>query len=139
MLYFAYGSNLDKYQMARRCPKAVPLKAIALDKFKLVFKYFADIEACEENIIHGGLWNITKECERFLDKYEGVEKNLYSKKYFKYHGESVLYYKMNDNVIYRPSYDYAIILRKGYDDFSLPVKFLYEAINEALRFSKRYV
>ena len=47
MLYFAYGSNLNHFQMKRRCKDSVFLKKINLKDFKLTFrsKYrAADIE-----------------------------------------------------------------------------------------------
>ena len=47
MLYFAYGSNLNHFQMKRRCKDSIFLKKINLKDFKLTFrsKYrAADIE-----------------------------------------------------------------------------------------------
>ena len=43
-LYAAYGSNLNKEQMQKRCPKSKPFGAMVLDKFRLTFKGVADIE-----------------------------------------------------------------------------------------------
>ena len=43
-LYAAYGSNLNKAQMQKRCPKSKPFGAIVLDEYRLVFKGVADIE-----------------------------------------------------------------------------------------------
>ena len=47
MLYFAYGSNLNHFQMKRRCEDSIFVKKINLKNFKLTFrsKYrAADIE-----------------------------------------------------------------------------------------------
>ena len=47
MLYFAYGSNLNHFQMKRRCKDSKFIKKINLNNFKLTFrsKYrAADIE-----------------------------------------------------------------------------------------------
>ena len=47
MLYFAYGSNLNHFQMKKRCKDSIFLKKIYLKNFKLTFrsKYrAADIE-----------------------------------------------------------------------------------------------
>ena len=47
MLYFAYGSNLNHFQMKRRCKDSIFIKNIELKGFKLNFrsKYrAADIE-----------------------------------------------------------------------------------------------
>ena len=48
MLYFAYGSNLNHFQMKRRCKDSIFLKKINLKDFRLTFrsKYrAADIES----------------------------------------------------------------------------------------------
>ena len=47
MLYFAYGSNLNHFQMKRRCKDSIFIKKINLKGFALIFrsKYrAADIE-----------------------------------------------------------------------------------------------
>ena len=47
MLYFAYGSNLNHFQMKNRCKDSKFIKVIDLNNFKLTFrsKYrAADIE-----------------------------------------------------------------------------------------------
>ena len=53
MLYFAYGSNLNHFQMKRRCKDSIFLKKINLKNFKLTFrsKYrVADIEYKKNSI-----------------------------------------------------------------------------------------
>ena len=42
--YFAYGSNLNMLQMAKRCPLAKPVGAYKLKIWLLVFGGVADIE-----------------------------------------------------------------------------------------------
>ena len=63
MLYFAYGSNLNHFQMKRRCKDSIYLKKINLRNFKLTFrsKYrAADIEPKKNSIVPGGLFEISK-------------------------------------------------------------------------------
>ena len=53
MLYFAYGSNLNHFQMKRRCKDSVFIKKINLKDFRLTFrsKYrAADIENKKNNV-----------------------------------------------------------------------------------------
>ena len=53
MLYFAYGSNLNHFQMKRRCKDSKFLKKINLKGFRLTFrsKYrAADIEMKKNSI-----------------------------------------------------------------------------------------
>jgi hypothetical protein len=138
MLYLAYGSNLNVEQMKWRCPDATPVKGLAIDKYKLVFKYFADIEKDDDSILYAGLWDITPKCEESLDHYEGVDNQLYFKRYFRYKGDPVLYYKMNNYKIEKPSRSYVQTIAKGYKDFSLPERFLYESVGKAIQFEEEF-
>ena len=59
MLYFAYGSNLNHFQMKRRCKDSVYLKKINLKNFRLTFRSryrAADIEAKKKSIVPGALF-----------------------------------------------------------------------------------
>ena len=93
MFYFAYGSNLDHFQMKRRCKDSIFLKKINLKDFKLTFrsKYrAADIEPKKNSIVPGGLFDISKSDEKKLDIYEDYPV-LYKKYYF-----FLLWKKSND-------------------------------------------
>ena len=79
-LYAAYGSNLNKAQMQKRCPKSKPYGAIILDEFRLVFKGVADIEKNKRYKIFLGIYKISQECEIALDGYEEFP-NIYKKFY----------------------------------------------------------
>ena len=86
MLYFAYGSNLNHFQMKRRCKDSIFLKKINLKDFRLTFrsKYrAADIERKKKSVVPGGLFEISKSDEKKLDIYEDYP-ILYKKMYFKY-------------------------------------------------------
>ena len=63
MLYFAYGSNLNHFQIKKRCKDSVFLKKMNLKDFKLTFrsKYrAADIEPKKNSIVPEGLFEISK-------------------------------------------------------------------------------
>ena len=64
MLYFAYGSNLNHFQMKRRCKDSIFLKKYELKGYRLNFrsKYrAADIEKKKKfNGSRGTIWNIKK-------------------------------------------------------------------------------
>ena len=71
MLYFAYGSNLNIFQMKRRCKDSKFLKKIKLKDFRLTFrsKYReADIEPKKNSIVPGALFEIFT-CLIYLKKY----------------------------------------------------------------------
>ena len=69
MLYFAYGSNLNHFQMKRRCKDSIFFKKINLKDFRLTFrsKYrAADIENKKNSIVLGALFEISKSDEKNL-------------------------------------------------------------------------
>ena len=72
-LYFAYGSNINLNQMEYRCPDASVVGPVTLENYELLFRRggFATIAPKEGETVQGLLWNLTPECERSLDRYEG--------------------------------------------------------------------
>ena len=77
--YFAYGSNLNKEQMASRTPFATSEGHMYIDDWRLVFRGVADIEPHKGSRLAVGMWKITKPDEDNLDRYEGVKHGLYRK------------------------------------------------------------
>ena len=122
MLYFAYGSNLNHFQMKRRCKDSVFLKKINLTNFKLTFrsKYrAADIEPKKNSIVSGALFEISKSDERKLDVYEDYP-TLYKKYYFTYYGKKVMTYTMTKKTLFAyPTERYLNVVKKGYKDCNL--------------------
>ena len=133
MLYFAYGSNLNHFQMKRRCKDSVFLKKINLTNFKLTFrsKYrAADIEPKKNLTVPGGLYDISKNDEKKLDLYEDYP-ILYKKYYFLYYGKKVMTYTMVKKSPFRfPTERYLNIVKRGYTDCALKKEFLLKAIQQ---------
>ncbi len=131
MLYFAYGSNLNHFQMKRRCKDSKFLKKIKLKDFRLTFrsKYrAADIEAKKYSIVPGGLYEISKSDEKKLDIYEDYPV-LYKKYYFKYYGKKIMTYTMVKKTPFRyPTTKYLNIVKQGYKDCKLDKKYLNDAL-----------
>ena len=122
----AYGSNLNTANMASRCPNAIKLGSMYIPRYKLVFRHVADIVPSydKEDLIPVGLWEITEDCEKALDFYEGYP-NLYGK--IKVNG--IMTYKMNNNKdILPPSSSYFHTILEGYTDFDLTPNHLYDAL-----------
>ena len=69
-LYFAYGSNIDLEQMARRCPAAQVVGPATLENYELAFRGsgFATIVPKKGSDVHGLLWSITPLCEQALGR-----------------------------------------------------------------------
>jgi len=131
MLYFAYGSNLNHFQMKKRCKDSVFLKKINLKDFKLTFrsKYrAADIEPKKNSIVPGALFKISKSDEIKLDVYEDFP-ILYKKHYFYHHGKKVMTYIMVKKTLFTfPREKYLNIIKQGYKDCNLDKQFLLEAL-----------
>ena len=131
MLYFAYGSNLNHFQMKRRCKDSIFLKKINLSNFKLTFrsKYrAADIEPKKNSIVPGALFEISKSDEKKLDIYEDYP-ILYKKHYFYYYKKKVMTYTMTKKTLFTfPTERYLNIVKKGYKDCKLNTKLLKKAL-----------
>ena len=133
MLYFAYGSNLNHFQMKRRCKDSVFIKKINLKDFRLTFrsKYkAADIESKKNSIVPGALFEISKSDEKKLDLYEDFP-ILYKKYYFNYNGKKIMTYIMSKKSPFNfPTERYLNIVKKGYKDCKLDDKYLKKALNQ---------
>ena len=131
MLYFAYGSNLNHFQIKRRCKDSIFLKKINLRNFRLTFrsKYrAADIDAKKNSIVPGGLFEISKSDEKKLDVYEDFPL-LYKKYYFSYYGKKVMTYTMVRKTSFKfPTERYLNIVKKGYKDCELDFRYLKKAL-----------
>lgn len=123
-LYFAYGSNLSLEGMASRCPGSEPVSGGSLDGWTLTFRGVADIERREGARTHGALWRISDRDLGRLDAYEGWP-SLYRRELVTVgtdQGEAVaIAYVMNDDYVGLPSLLYYATIKRGYDQWGLPV------------------
>ena len=131
MLYFAYGSNLNHFQMKRRCKDSIFIKKYELKDYRLTFrsKYrAADIEVKKNSIVQGGVFEISKNDEKKLDVYEDFT-ILNKKIYFKYYSSNVMTYIMVKKTEFRyPTQRYLNVVKRGYTDCKLDKKYLSKAL-----------
>ena len=131
MLYFAYGSNLNLFQMKRRCKDSIFLKKYELKGYRLNFrsKYrAADIEKSKNSLVPGALFEISKSDEKKLDVYEDYP-ILYKKLYFTYYNRTVMTYIMVNKTEFRyPTERYLNVVKRGYKDCKLDTKYLKVAL-----------
>ena len=131
MLYFAYGSNLNHFQMKKRCKDSVFLKKINLSNFKLTFRSrfrAADIEPKKKSFVQGALFEISKSDEKKLDVYEDYP-TLYKKYYFTYYGKKVMTYTMTKKTLFTyPTERYLNVIKRGYKDCKLDNYILKKAL-----------
>lgn len=116
MKYFAYGSNLNIKHMQWRCQNAVPLGTYTLQGYQLVFRYYADVVPAQDKSVKGGLWEISEEDEKSLDRYEG-----YPALYEKCYDRDIMFYRMLDNArdIELPGLGYLEGMLEGMENFGL--------------------
>ena len=142
--YMAYGSNLNKSQMRRRCPDAYPVGKTVLPNYQLVFRRgVLTIEPKQGSSVPVVVWAISREDERSLDRYEGFPRLYYKQEFpIVFSGRSggkvkeiitdAMAYIMTDgHPIQEPSVPYMVTCMKGYDDFGLDMTPLFEAKDRA--------
>ena len=129
--YFAYGSNLHRLQMKKRCPNCRFVKKIILHNYSLTFrsKYgAADIEKKIGTKVYGAMYLISKVAERRLDVYEEYP-TLYKKMFFKHNNKKVMTYIMAKKTkLAPPTASYLNIIKQGYKDCKLNMKSLNAAL-----------
>jgi gamma-glutamylcyclotransferase (GGCT)/AIG2-like uncharacterized protein YtfP len=143
-LYFAYGSNLNRKQMASRCPGSKPVGLAQLLDYQLEFWEWAQVVATPGSAVHGAIYMITPEDELALDTYEGyTATNPAAGEYQKItipvmtaQGPVMaMLYIMNPRTSQRPSNQYYDVIRQGYKDWGMNDAPLRNARNRAVGMS----
>jgi gamma-glutamylcyclotransferase (GGCT)/AIG2-like uncharacterized protein YtfP len=136
-LYFAYGMNTNRDEMAYRCPTAVPLGRAILPGYRFEFKSFATIVPSPKEQVEGVLWTITDTDESALDVLEGYPE-FYDKKTVSVEHNEQSYIAMTyimgpREKGYAPSDGYYSMVSEGYQSFGLSQQQLLDAKNRSIR------
>jgi gamma-glutamylcyclotransferase len=136
-LYFAYGMNTNRDEMAYRCPSAVPMGRAILPGYRLEFKSFATIVPSSEETVEGVIWTITESDESALDMLEGYPE-FYDKKTVSVEHDNQSYIAMTyimgpREQGYAPSDGYYSMVSEGYQTFGLSQTQLLDAKNRSIR------
>jgi len=132
-LYFAYGSNLCRAQMAERCPSALPLAPYALPEHRLAFVGEGNARWGQGGVatvipqpgssVPGALWLLTPACEAALDRFEGVEIGRYNRDevLLQHEGQPVLIYIASPDrgAGNKPNRRYLDVILQGYANWHL--------------------
>jgi gamma-glutamylcyclotransferase (GGCT)/AIG2-like uncharacterized protein YtfP len=80
-LYFAYGLNLDRAAMARRCPRSRALgpARLARHRFFITADGYASVRRDPRGTVHGLLWELALGDIPALDRFESLSTGLYQK------------------------------------------------------------
>jgi len=126
MLYFAYGSNLDRRRFRARCPGSRPVATAELRGYRLAFRGdgFADIVRQKGGVVRGALYGVSARDAVALDYYEGAPVHYHRITVFvKDAGGKLrraLAYKMrNDATDAAPSLFYVLTIVRGYRDWRI--------------------
>lgn len=128
--YLAYGANLNRAEMAFRCPAARPLYDVELQGWQLDFCRHATITQRPGARLAAAVWEITEACEVALDRFEGFP-TYYRKETIMVADRSTMVYVMNDSVPQTPSAGYLKCLAQGYQDWDLDFDLLWQAYERA--------
>ena len=132
MYYFAYGSNLNQKQMLERCPDSKPRFTVTLHHYKLVFVGWsrqwrggvASIKPFRGERVPGAIYEISEQCLRKLDSYEGYPAT-YDRLNVKVNDEygelieAITYIKKGRVEETAPSAEYSSIVQQGYRDWGI--------------------
>ena len=132
MYYFTYGSNLNKRQMLERCPDNKLKFTAVLPNYKLVFVGWsrqwrggvASIRPFRGEKVLGAVYEISEQCLKRLDRYEGYPANYnrFNVTVFNDSDESiqaVTYIKAGQSEEAQPSSEYLSVIKQGYRDWGI--------------------
>jgi gamma-glutamylcyclotransferase (GGCT)/AIG2-like uncharacterized protein YtfP len=131
-LVFCFGSNLDRAQMARRCPRAREEASAVLPGYRLTFGGYSDrwkggvatIEPAPGAWVHGLLYRLPVAELADLDRYEGCP-FLYERVHTRMrdatgHRRRVHLYRLRHAPRATPSVDYLLTILRAYERLGFP-------------------
>jgi len=130
--YFAYGSNLNHYQMTNiRCIGSKYLKTFFLEDYKLIFCHpnklnkfgYGNVIKKKGSKTPGAIWKITKKHEKILDRYEEFPKT-YQKEYFYLEGKKIMFYIMKKYYLKKPPKNYIDTINEGYKNCNIDLRII---------------
>ena len=132
MYYFAYGSNLHREQMKKRCPDSEPVAKVRLEGYRLCFNRVADIVEDEGSIVWGAIYTVSSGDIGNLDRYEGYP-NFYDKLDVDVADDQGKVYRafayvMTSKGCQEPSDSYYRIIEEGYRNWDLDLEPLQQAL-----------
>jgi hypothetical protein len=78
MIYFAYGANMERGAMRRRCPGAQPLGLATLRGWRYVIvEGYGSVAPARGACVFGVLWRLTPRDLAALNAFESLDSGLY--------------------------------------------------------------
>lgn len=129
-LHFAYGSNLWRDQMTRRCPGHHARGIGVLKGYRWIIskRGYANIVRSERDEVYGVIYEISESDEQRLDRCEGVRSGSYLKKMMMVESggrdQECLVYVDPVEKEGRPEQEYVDRINKGISDSELPSEYV---------------
>lgn len=143
MLYVAYGSNLNMWQMSCRCPGATVAFTGHLINWKLLYRgsrtgFYATVKKSMGSKIPVAVWNINEENEKALDLYEGYphfyrKRNVFVQSINGARKKAMIYLLPDSALIGAPTARYVKTVLQGYNDMGFDTDYLYDSLEYNLR------
>jgi gamma-glutamylcyclotransferase (GGCT)/AIG2-like uncharacterized protein YtfP len=138
MLYFAYGMNTNRAEMAQRCPGALSLGHARLVDRIFRFATHADVVKCRGSYVDGVLWTIDDFHLNALDRLEGYP-YYYNRRCLRVaHNDRIVmaetYYMQPGNLDSLPSQGYFDMVVEGYNQHNIPLDQVYNSVYESSTF-----
>ena len=138
MLYFAYGMNTNRSEMAQRCPGALSLGHARLVDRIFRFATHADVVKCRGSYVDGVLWTIDDFHLNALDRLEGYP-YYYNRRCLRVaHNDRIVmaetYYMQPGNLDSLPSQGYFDMVVEGYNQHNIPLDQVYNSVYESSTF-----
>jgi len=138
MLYFAYGMNTNRSEMAQRCPGALSLGHARLVDRIFRFATHADVVKCRDSYVDGVLWTIDDFHLNALDRLEGYPYYYNRRSLRVAHNDRIVmaetYYMQPGNLDSLPSQGYFDMVVEGYNQHNIPLDQVYNSVYESSTF-----
>ncbi len=131
-LYFAYGSNMSRAAMQRRCPGARAIGPATLDghRFFVGIDGWGSVAPRGGSSVHGVLWRLTPRDVAALHAYELLHQGLYDVRKLPVRSEtrlvSAMIYLLRRRAPGRPKPGYVEMIAAAARDWKLPESYVRE-------------
>jgi hypothetical protein len=129
-LYFAYGANMNRAAMARRCPGARALGPARLAgyRFFVGIDGWGSVKPSPGDNVHGVLWRLTPHDVAALHAYELLHRGLYVLRHLPVRRRARLYratiYLLRRRAPGRPKPGYVEMIAACARDWNLPERYV---------------
>ena len=125
-LYFAYGSNMNRAAMARRCPgaRAIGPATLAGYRFFVGIDGWGSVKPSAGERVHGVLWRLTPRDLAVLHAYELLHQGLYDVRHLPVrsgaHCRTAMIYRLRRRSAGRPKPGYVEMIAASARAWKLP-------------------